>query len=373
MISTKSAHLIAPDLLRAVAILMVFFYHLCGPLCGWWQDFTRFPSARYTFFPVSFGWAGVALFFVLSGFCIHYSFLKSNGLTWRKFFWLRLWRIYPAYIVALVFFTFLQKTDLHRLWGIKQFGMHALLLHNISADYFFGIDPAFWSLAVEVQLYLLFPVLMLLRQRWGIEGCLIATAVVALASRLLVCILWGLPDHLGSPAFSSPFTTWFDWTLGAFVAERFSQERRAFTKHSVWLLILVPLFLMSTIYTQSAALISFSVAAAVSAVVLDLMVKVNWRKSRLLSIGTFIGTISYSLYLWHQPLLFRLSYHFRGLPFFPRWIAVVIIIFALSALSWALIERNGIRLGHILWRKWFHVQTADELASNRPFSATPAA
>src|SRR6476469_3517467 len=101
------------DVLRGVAILMVIAYHSFGsawgwyvPWNGWLRDFSHAPSQPLLwFYPITFGWAGVALFFVISGFCIHYSFLRSGQFEAGQFFWRRLWRIYPAYIVALLTVT----------------------------------------------------------------------------------------------------------------------------------------------------------------------------------------------------------------------------------------------------------------------------
>jgi peptidoglycan/LPS O-acetylase OafA/YrhL len=335
---------------------MVVVYHIFIGVYGsflpwhyWWRDFAHPPSAHFLYlYPLSFGWAGVALFFVLSGFCIHISYLKSTAFTWQRFFWQRFWRIYPAYLVALVFFILRLRIDTHTWVGTKQFGLHALLVHNLSDPYFFGINPSFWSLATEAQLYLLFPALIILRRKWGIEGCLVASFGVGLAWRAFAIAKWGLPELAITPAFSSPFMTWFDWVLGAFVAERITQQRQAFSKHSKWLLVLIPLFVMSTLYKPLTAF-SFSLAAAISAVVLDFMLRIKWRKSLFLDVFVFIGTISYSLYLWHQPLL---RSRLPGLHGLYRWVAILLAIFILSSLSWAFIENKGIRLGKLLLDRW---------------------
>jgi peptidoglycan/LPS O-acetylase OafA/YrhL len=199
-------------------------------------------------------------------------------------------------------------------------------------------------------LYLLFPILILLRQRLGISGCLAITFIVGVIWRAFAVTTWGLPDHVITPAFSSPLMTWFDWTLGAFVAERANQERSAFSGHVIWIPILVLLFVGSTLYKPLTAF-SFSLAAAASAVVLDLMLHVRWRKSSFINAIVFVGTISYSLYLWHQPLL-GTKLHLPGLQGAARWAVAYVIIFALSFLSWTLIETRGIRMGKVLRDKW---------------------
>jgi len=95
-------HLLRIDVLRAVAILSVFLLHWFGQAYGTdhlnWNGLLRdpasAPSASFiAFFPLSFGWMGVPLFFVISGFCIHASALKNNELRVGRFFWRRFWDI----------------------------------------------------------------------------------------------------------------------------------------------------------------------------------------------------------------------------------------------------------------------------------------
>ena len=54
------------------------------------------------FRPLMYGWSAVALFFVVSGFVIHLSFLNSKASTTAQFYWRRFWRIYPSYFFAMV-------------------------------------------------------------------------------------------------------------------------------------------------------------------------------------------------------------------------------------------------------------------------------
>jgi peptidoglycan/LPS O-acetylase OafA/YrhL len=82
------------DVLRGVAILLVVAYHSLGPVWGWyvpWSGWTRDFSGLSSFsalffYLMSLGWVGVPLFFVISGFCIHYSFLRSPGFSAGQFF-----------------------------------------------------------------------------------------------------------------------------------------------------------------------------------------------------------------------------------------------------------------------------------------------
>ena len=123
------------------------------------------PPAFLVLSPLIFGNFGVAVFFVISGFCIQLSYARSAQAGFRAFYIRRFFRIYPPYLVALLFFAVVfppTRLGFAKLWDWAQFGSHLLLVHNFDARAFDGINGAFWSIAVEVQLYLLFPVLVVL-------------------------------------------------------------------------------------------------------------------------------------------------------------------------------------------------------------------
>ena len=320
----KNTHFLAADILRGIAIAMVVVYHAFTPVYGhflpwrgWFRDFSAPPSEVFmAAYPVSFGWAGVALFFVLSGFCIHLSFLRSSAFSLRRFFWHRFWRIVPAYFAALVALTLLTHEPLNTPLGLKQFCAHALFIQNFRANSFFGINPSFWSIATEVQLYLLFPVLLFIRHHYGMKGCLLTTFSIGMLWRIGAVAAWGLPDHVITPALTSPFATWFDWTLGALTV------------------------------------LSFMLAAAVSAVVLDWLVRADIRRNVVTAVAGFVGTVSYSIYLWHQPLLFRLSTRIERYTNQPITVlAVAAFLFLLAYISFRIFERGGILVGAVLWQR----------------------
>ena len=98
------------DLLRGVAILLVIAFHSVGASFGFDQlkwgaglglDFDVGMQFLIVL-PATFGWAGVAVFFAISGFCIHNSFSKESALGFFRYAVKRFCRIYPPYILALL-------------------------------------------------------------------------------------------------------------------------------------------------------------------------------------------------------------------------------------------------------------------------------
>jgi len=142
------------DFLRAVAISLVFIYHyqiFQHPL--WMEGFSRF------------GWCGVDLFFVLSGFLISNQLFaewqKRNKISLRNFYIKRAFRILPPYLFVLliyiIFPAFHERESLAPIWKMLTF------TQNYGQDiHRFGTFSHAWSLCVEEQFYLLLPLLLIL-------------------------------------------------------------------------------------------------------------------------------------------------------------------------------------------------------------------
>jgi peptidoglycan/LPS O-acetylase OafA/YrhL len=140
------------DLLRAVAIVWVMLFHsfLVGGLGPGFDWLSRF------------GWAGVDMFFVLSGFLIGTQVLRplqrGEGLSIRSFYLRRAWRILPAFTVVLVLYSCFPS--LREAPGLQPWWQFATFTMNLLIDY--SRNQAFshaWSLCVEEHFYLVFPLL----------------------------------------------------------------------------------------------------------------------------------------------------------------------------------------------------------------------
>jgi peptidoglycan/LPS O-acetylase OafA/YrhL len=323
----KTRHLALIDQLRCLAIIVVVFHHLMQltfsaslPWVDGVRDFHAYGAWSWLSHFFYVGWTGVSLFFVLSGFCIHWSCLRWQRFNARRFFWQRFWRIYPTYFVALIILSWIELRGYSSLVAARQVLTHAFMIHNFSTVTFWGINGPFWSVAAEGQLYLLYPLLLVMKRRLGWRGCFLLAGFLSLAWCAVTVLLWGLPLDVNGPALDSPLVTWVDWILGAWVAEQYANGRRAFPKNSalVWAALLG--FLASTVYRPLIPF-SFFLAALTSALWLDQLLHRHLATASQCEnapltkrITVWIGLISYSLYVWHEPIL--IHWH--------KWISPVI-------------------------------------------------
>jgi peptidoglycan/LPS O-acetylase OafA/YrhL len=229
------------DVLRAVCALAVFFFH-----CGL----------------VNFGWLGVQIFFVISGFLITRSLeSRTQGTASERivaFYGRRARRILPPlylYLLLLAPFAFLVQRELVDGW-----------LAAVTFTYnFYNLTESFWntrflshlwSLAVEEQFYLLFPLLMVLLRRRATAVLLVlclAMPVVRLAFTALAgddgFVRQNLPEGAG-PLVAGSYATYvagftqFDvFAIGALLQLHFHRLPRFNTAAAIWTILLVMMLL----------------------------------------------------------------------------------------------------------------------------------
>jgi len=356
----KRIYFPALDGLRGIAIMAVIIWH-CMPCCQ-------------SFFP---GWAGVDLFFVLSGYLITGRLLDTKGQPgyFFRFYRNRILRIWPLYYALVIPFLLLlpyvgeiNQADLtlyqqHPLSFLLFFQNWTFIRHGPIRDYSLG---HLWSLAIEEQFYLVWPLIILLvrtpRRRIRLFVSLI---LIGLTTR---CIYYAF--HLyGDDPVHIYYNTFFR-ADGLLAGSLLCQLHRLHIKISrVWsaVIVLVGLLSFPTVGMTTgwiSPLIPFSVSvgytllAIVFACMLHLALQPKHLIARLCEIRPlrWIGKISYGLYMIHMPVwiivgneLFRISrkINWTGHEKLLYWIVALIctlLSFFLSAISFRYFESFFLRL-----------------------------
>jgi peptidoglycan/LPS O-acetylase OafA/YrhL len=351
--ATQAKSAFRPDIegMRAVAIGLVLVYHAGLP----W---------------VPGGFVGVDIFFVISGFLITGLLLREIDTTGRvslaRFYARRAKRLLPATAVVLVAtavltYVFLPVTD-RRVFGWDIVGAATYLANwrfaERSVDYLaegIGASPVqhFWSLAVEEQFYVVWPILIVLvllaaRRAGRSPRALLTVALVLIA---VPSFLWSVAETAQSPASAFFVTTTRAWELavGAGLALAMPLVRKI-PASTASILVAAGLaaivysalfFDSSTAWPGSAAAVPVLGAAAVIA---GGEVSKTSVFSRLLSarLMVWVGGISYSLYLWHWPLLTAATAHWDGNLGVKRGLLVVALSVVPAWLCHVLVE-NPVR------------------------------
>ncbi|MDQ2921621.1 MAG: acyltransferase [Acidobacteriota bacterium] len=215
------------DALRGIAALGVVLYHavLRTPNAVP-NNFFRWP-VKLLQFGSSFGYIGVFLFFVISGFCIHLQWAKSRaagkpqsiqfGSFWRR----RIRRLYPPYLIAFALFLLMAALSVGinvTHFFVYDVVMHLLMLHNLDPKTCYSINGVFWTLAIEEQLYLGYFLLLFLRTRWGWGPTLLICALARVGWFFFGHAVW-LATGIGTPVPEAAASHWFTWALGAVAVE----------------------------------------------------------------------------------------------------------------------------------------------------------
>jgi peptidoglycan/LPS O-acetylase OafA/YrhL len=309
------------DAMRGFAALLVAYFH-CRQV-EWvgmqtfhqsvGHSFSLSTIAAYLTFPIAWGSAGVPIFFVISGYCIH----RGGALRLAKNpdyrldtgnFWMRRFaRIYPVLLAALVLTLALDWISLqlppvnHK---IREIGLQAFLVNLFSlqgvAGKTYGSNGALWTLSLEVQFYAIYPLLFALRRRLGMTSVLAIVAVINVASAYVL-------ERHDIQFFTS---YWFSWTLGAWIAD--AKARTApDARSSAWLYVLAAAFIAlgcaAFHFGQYGAFQLWAVGFAFylyKALERPNADKADTPGVRLLS---RFGDFSFSLYLIHLPIFVLLS------------------------------------------------------------------
>ena len=326
------------DGLRALAVLPVILFH-----------------AGFEWF--SGGFVGVDVFFVISGYLITtiiISEMAEGKFSIVNFYERRARRILPA-----LFFVMAICVPFAGLWfaptDLKDFGQSLVAVSTFSSNILFWSESGYfdtaaelkpllhtWSLAVEEQYYILFPIFLMLTWRLGLKWILILLSIVFFVS--LGAAQWGAYNTPSATFFLLPTRGW-ELLVGVFAAFylNYNTHLKSHSLNQVLSLLGFGMIVYSIIAFDKTTPFP-SLYALIPTIGTGLLILCAVPKTfvhKLLSLKSIvgIGLVSYSAYLWHQPLLAFARYRYFG-----EMHDFIIIFLCISALmmawfSWNFIEK----------------------------------
>jgi len=326
------------DGLRAIAVLAVLFFH------------TEVPG-------FSGGFVGVDIFFVISGFLITSIILKeinANTLSIANFYERRIRRIFPA-LFPVILFSLVVGAYLFDSMAFEDLGQSITATSLFSSNILFWRESGYfaapslqkpllhtWSLAVEEQFYIFFPLAMLAIHRF-LKRKYFAWVIVAFILSLAASV-YGVYKHPEATFYLVPTRAWelmvgSILALGVLPAPSSPAIRNSLSMAGISLIIYSIIY-----YTEATPFPGYNALAPVigsGLIIYSVRGGGTSLITKLLSVRplVFIGLISYSLYLWHWPLIAFSKYlMFRDF----TWIDSSLIIlasFVFAIASWKFIEQ----------------------------------
>ena len=325
------------DGLRAIAVLSVMLYHFQLPAVS-----------------VPGGYTGVDVFFVISGYLITRILVANAGTheALKTFYLRRFRRIYPALLAVIavslvVGYFILVPGDYADLGGSSRFSIFAL-----SNLYFYGNTGYFdqaaelqpllhtWSLAVEEQFYFIWPLVVFVGFRaGGRRGVAAACFIIVVLSFLYSAWMVTLD---AKQAFYDPLARAWELSLGALVVFLPAMNWHKVAAELVdWMGIALIGYSCFGLSDASSFPGPNALYACAGSALLIWPKAAQTSVARCLAVGPMrgVGVISYSLYLWHWPILvFGLHYFGEAIP--PIAAAnLFVLVFAVALLSWRFIEQ----------------------------------
>lgn len=339
------------DALRGYAILMVLAVHSS-------QYFHDLPSPVEKL--ANQGARGVQLFFVASAMTLWMSWQARDDGS-KAFYLRRFFRIAPMYYLCLPIFLILGGLGPTGYApdgiGIRHIIMAATFTHGFMADTITSVVPGSWSIADEMMFYAIFPFLMAVRVRMSVAAVLVVLGTIGCVVLNEYAI--GTTKHIANKAWHDAWATfYFLWFVNQFpcflfgmlVARWISEDRP-----TLWPPILVlgsialALFNASRpdvpVWNRLTLPMQYGVIFALFSLGLS-----KWQPTLLVNpIICWIGKVSYSAYLVHF-LLIALRAPFPHENYAEAFFSLSGLAIAISSVTYLLIEKPFIRIGHALAR-----------------------
>lgn len=320
--------------LRAVAAIWVLIFHTSAWSGNAYTSLQVLGETYNTSFLLQ-AWYGVDLFFVLSGFLLYLSFANPAKPIplWRPFVVARAWRLLPPYWAQLLFFLMLPliSEGAVRLFTEGEYSLSVIVLQGLMLHKLpFTPQPMFlntvwWTLCHEWLFYLLFPLILTLIRRKGFGAGFTAMLAVALLSRVLLVEV----AHYPVGSFMSFLPTRLDqFGIGMLAAHlltsrevpRFACDARLAPLvfcAALFLYLLQLYFISGQGFDTSTSRYGYMIHyvwPTTSSLLAALMIYVLAQETKLLNCLftlrplLYLGTLSYSFYLWHLPILYLVQH-----------------------------------------------------------------
>ena len=355
------------DALRGIAILAVFTQHLGDrflPLVrSAIETHVAAPIVPWILTILHHAWWGVDLFFVLSGFSLSLSWLRSGGSATRTFFLRRAARILPGYYVALAV-----TLIFHRAIILQKDFVPALLMHLVVQQGYFPIGGivfigATWSLTTELSYYLLFPWLERLvaspkRHNVALAGALVLLTFFVRAILHDACLDSGLFAGMLEATQRRWIVSRLDqFLLGALAARAFvalEHSPRAARFAPLALLLSVPALIVAfrlegAYYYEKGGSFPYALLSLVtSSIVLSAcLCRGHWVSIIAPRPLAFVGIVSYGVFLYHQLALGLCDFEGSSPPTWTNLLRTATLALLLSLAvgyaSWVLVEKRAMK------------------------------
>ncbi len=294
------------------------------------------------------GFLAVDIFFALSGFLITQILLtyraKSIGL--RTFYRRRISRLYPILLISVVGVSayFSGEWNFPSGWPAVQ---SVLYIKNFY--HWGGVFGPMWSLAAEEQFYLIFPIVLFLGLKF-LKGNRLTVVLM-----IWLTIVWFAGWRNAAPSYNFNMDGTFNLVIfrpsiivvGALVALHREKLEEFVARYRNLVYAWLVIFIFFTITTQFPPLAGISTAMLIL-ILSEPVRSVCWFARGLQRIFgfrplAFIGLLSYSIYIWHLPMIFILSGHFTMGSVGPLWIFSA-KLFAVALVSFYLVERPLLKI-----------------------------
>jgi peptidoglycan/LPS O-acetylase OafA/YrhL len=397
------------DGVRGVAVLMVIVFHVNRVTGDNLWNQAEYPLASSI---STAGGIGVTLFFVLSGFLLFMPFAKAllYKTSWplaRVFYMRRVLRIIPAYYVSLFLLILFQHPEYLHRDHLKDLFLFLTFFMDSSRATFRQLNGPYWTLATEWQYYMLLP-LVALGIAFVVSRVPIKRRLLAVTVCLLGIIVWGLfIRYWGLYYLKYPSQTFLvprselndimfflfgitgkyteDFAIGMFISLCYIYAQHPMTSKKIvqgWQRLSPWLWaggLLIVVFDALWHFKNFYVATSWPFITTGMMQDFDWLNEMILAIGfgaciaavlygsaglkaifnwpllRWVGLISFSLYIWHLPLL--VLFQSRVVPLLQDlhlnryaiyslyWLWMLIVIFPFAFLSYLTIEKPWMKLG----------------------------